>query len=280
MKRVVWLVLLAVLAACTSVEPRVTTTPGGDPLATNVTATPAPTPTPSATPTPTAEPTPTPAPLPLAGRVIVVDPGHNKIYNKKNRVKVPAGNGKKKACNSSGTATNDGWPEHTYNWLQANALADELRELGAKVVLTRENDSGQGPCVNLRAQVANDNDADLIISIHADGSYAKSARGFHVIISTTMVGGDKAEKVSKSLAEAARDQMEKLTDMPRSTYIGKGTALSPRTDIATLNLSEHPGIMMEMGNMRNTKDAKLLKSEAFRKAAAAALANAAVQTLS
>jgi N-acetylmuramoyl-L-alanine amidase len=215
----------------------------------------------------------------LAGRVIVIDPGHNKVYNSANRKKVPAGNGKKKPCNSSGTATNAGWPEHTYNWLQAQALRSELESMGAKVVLTRKNDSGQGPCVNIRAKTANDNKADLLISIHADGSYSKGARGFHVILSTTMVGGSKVEKTSRQLAENARDSIEKLTAMPRSTYIGKGSALSPRSDIATLNLSKSPGIMMEMGNMRNSKDVKLLSSKKFRQQVAEALAQAAVKTL-
>jgi N-acetylmuramoyl-L-alanine amidase len=258
----------------------VTASPSPDAILTETgISTPTVTPTPTATPKKVIDVKPKVSPKPLAGRVIVIDPGHNKIYNAANRKKVPAGNGKKKPCNSSGTATNAGWPEHTYNWLQAQALRSELEALGAKVVLTRKNDSGQGPCVNIRAKTANDNKADLLISIHADGSYSKGARGFHVILSTTMAGGSKVEKTSRKLAENARDAIEKLTAMPRSTYIGKGTGLSPRSDLATLNLSKSPGIMMEMGNMRNAKDVKLLSSKTFRQQAAEALAQAAVKTL-
>lgn len=238
---------------------------------------------PQATPTteaPADQTTLSSTPQPLVGKVIVVDPGHNGKYRTSfNTKKVPAGNGKKKACNSSGTA-GKGLSEHAYNWAQAKLLKKELEKLGAKVLLTRSNDSGLGPCVNKRAQVANDAKADLLISIHADGSYSKKARGFHIIVSTTMAGGSKLEKKSKALALNARAALEERTKMPRSTYIGKGTALSPRKDIATLNLlKQTPGIMLEAGNMRHSKDLALMKSPAFRKQVAKALVQAAVESL-
>ncbi|MFT3971176.1 MAG: N-acetylmuramoyl-L-alanine amidase [Micropruina sp.] len=217
---------------------------------------------------------------PLAGRTIVVDPGHNGKYKKSfNTKKVPAGNGKKKACNSSGT-TGKKLPEHAYNWAQANLLKVELERRGAHVLMTRKNDAGLGPCVNKRAKVANDAKADLLISIHADGNYAKKARGYHVIISTTMAGGSELEKSSKKLAKLARTEMDQHTQMPRSTYIGHGTALSPRSDIATVNLLKStPGIMMEMGNMRHAKDLALLKLTEFRQQVAQALADAGERAL-
>ncbi|MDR1768990.1 MAG: N-acetylmuramoyl-L-alanine amidase [Propionibacteriaceae bacterium] len=216
----------------------------------------------------------------MAGKTIVVDPGHNGLYKRSfNTKQVPAGNGKTKDCNSSGTATRSGYEEHAYNWAQATALAAQLRKLGAKVVLTRKNDEGLGPCVNLRAKTANDIGADLLISIHADGNTAAGARGYHVIVSTAMAGGDALEKSSLRLAKNARAKLDALAQMPRSNYTGKA-ALSLRDDLATLNLLEDtPGIMMEMGNMMNAADAKLLASKSFRKAAAKALAEAAAKTL-
>ena len=280
-----FLALLAGGCASTS-SPEVAPAGAPTPATTTHQQTPVPSPSPER-PSPTAtepetepEPSATPAAKPLQGRLIVVDPGHNGKYRKSfNTKKVPAGNGKKKACNSSGTS-GKGLSEHAYNWAQAKLLKTELEKLGAKVLLTRENDSGLGPCVNKRAQVANDAEADLMISIHADGSYRKKDRGFHLIISTTMAGGSKLEKQSRTLALNARSALQKLTKMPRSTYIGKGAALSPRSDIATLNLlKQTPGIMLEAGNMRHSKDLKLLKSSAFRQQVAEALAQAAVETL-
>src|SRR5256885_15487960 len=61
----------------------------------------------------------------LTGKVIVIDPGHNggnashpEIINRK--VNVVNGS---KPCNTTGTATNDGYPEHAFTWDVANRLA-------------------------------------------------------------------------------------------------------------------------------------------------------------
>ncbi|NLC98546.1 MAG: N-acetylmuramoyl-L-alanine amidase, partial [Actinomycetales bacterium] len=78
---------------------------------------------------------------------------------------------------------------------------------------------------------------------------------------------------STQLAEAARDALE-AEGFARSTYIGGGTALSLRPDIATNNLSEMPTIMAELGNMRNASDAALMKSAEGQRRYADALATA------
>ena len=216
----------------------------------------------------------------LTGRVIVVDPGHNGIYRKAvNRKLVAVGKGKVKACNSSGTATNAGFAEHKFNWLVAIELVGRLRARGATVVITRPNDGGTGPCVNERAAIGNRAKADLVVSVHADGSYAARARGFHLIISKTMTGGSAVEARSRALALDLRSRIAKQTGMPRSTYIGRGTALSQRTDIAGLNLSRIPAVMLEAGNMRNKADAKLLTSASWRARLAQALADGVVAAL-
>ena len=228
----------------------------------------------SATPAPAPTPTPTATTKPLAGRTIVIDPGHNGVWTRRELRKVPSGNGRTKECNSSGTATNAGYPEHAYNWAQANALAKALRARGATVRLTRPDDHGEGPCVNLRSKLANDLGADALVSIHADGNLSRGARGFHVIHSPTMTGGTKVEQKSLALAKQVRHALETATPMPRSTYVGGGTALDSRDDLGTLNLSDRPAVMIEMGNMRNATDAALFGSAAFRAKVATALADA------
>ena len=206
----------------------------------------------------------------LAGKVVVIDPGHGGKYSSAQTRLVPAGNGRMKACNTSGTAGPDGYPEHAFTFDVATRLAAVLRARGATVVMTRTDDASLGPCIDQRAAVGNQAGAALVISIHAD-SAPTSARGFHVIHSTTMVGGDAVEATSLAAAKRAVSLLDG-TGMPRSTYIGGGTALSPRDDIGGLNLSQRPGIMVEAGNMANRADLALQESPAWRQRLAEALA--------
>ena len=121
--------------------------------------------------------------------------------------------------------------------------------------------------------------ADLLISLHADGNLAKGARGYHIIVSSTMVGGAAVERRSAALARDLRTELDATRTMPRSTYIGGGTAIHARTDIAGLNLINVPGVMLELGNMRNASDLALQRSPQWRATVAKALAAGAVAAL-
>jgi N-acetylmuramoyl-L-alanine amidase len=196
--------------------------------------------------------------LPLAGVRIALDPGHqlgNHNFPAKIRRLVPAG-GFEKPCNTTGTATNGGYPEATLNFRIARLVQARLRELGASVVLTRTRNSQSlwGPCVNRRGEFGARVGARLMVSLHADGA-ASSAHGFHVIAprSRSPWTTDIA-RASLRLAKALRAGFD-ARRIPRSTYVGAGTALSIRSDLGTLNMSDVPVAMLEVGNMRNRSDA-------------------------
>ena len=281
------LALAGLLCGCTAapaVSPSVSTpspqyvvTPTPSPGTATSVAGATPTPAPSSA-KPSATPTASAKTKPLAGRTIVVDPGHNAVWTKALLKKVPAGNGRTKPCNASGTAGGS-YAEHTFTWQLGQALVARLQRLGATVVLTRPNDRGSGPCVNVRAAITNRAKADLLISLHADGNLAKGARGYHIIVSSTMVGGAAVERRSAALARDLRTELDATRTMPRSTYIGGGTAIHARTDIAGLNLINVPGVMLELGNMRNASDLALQRSPQWRATVAKALAAGAVAAL-
>ncbi|MQY05977.1 N-acetylmuramoyl-L-alanine amidase [Actinomadura sp. RB68] len=210
---------------------------------------------------------------PLAGKVIVIDPGHNglnykypKIINKK----VKAGPFRK-ACDTTGTSTNSGYTEHAYTWDVANRLARLLRAQGATVKLTRPNDRGVGPCVNQRAAIGNKAHADAAVSIHADGA-PSGKRGFHVIMPGYVKGyTGPIVKPSKRLGYDIRDAFRRGTGEPYANYVAR-KGVDVRTDLGGLNMSTVPKVFIECGNMRNRTDAANFKSAAWRQRAAAALA--------
>ena len=201
---------------------------------------------------------------PLAGKVVVIDPGHQRgNSNPKYRAQVNAKkfNGSiRKACNTTGTATNAGYPESTFTWKVAKQLERMLKAEGATVVLTRNGDdyNAYGPCIWNRAKVANEAKADAFVSIHADGAAAKE-HGFHVIAPVRIKGWtDDMAASSRALAKAMIAGMS-AAGATKSTYIDGG--LSIRSDQSTLNFSDVPSVIVEVGNMRNAKEAKLFSSK-------------------
>lgn len=215
-----------------------------------------------------------PSVRPLDGKVVVIDPGHNggnfRAPKKINRqVDVLT---QRKACDTTGTATNDGYAEAAFTWDVSRRMAKILKSRGATVKLTRKNNTGVGPCITERAAIGNRAKADAAISVHADGS-APGNRGFHVIM-PKKIGGPIDPVVGKSakLGKAVRDAFRKGTGLPYSTYIGT-KALNYRSDLGGLNLSTVPKVFIECGNMRNAAEAARFRDPAFRQRIALALAN-------
>lgn len=218
---------------------------------------------------------------PLNGKKIVVDPGHNGRYvSAINGATVPAGHGTSKVCNTTGTEAVDGTAEHVITWAVGVRLVEALRAQGATVYLTRPNDTGIGPCVDERAKIANRNGVDLVLSIHGDGAEVASARGFSVVVSTRMEGGAALQTGSMRVAKELVTQLRTRTALMPSTYVGGGTGIFERDDIAGLNLlTGAPGVLLEMGNLRSAADWAYLKTPAAQDALALALAATAVEVL-
>ncbi len=238
-------------------------------------------PTTAAPPPPTpATRDPAPARRPITGeKTVVIDPGHNGGNSDAPDVinaLVPAGFGQTKPCNTTGTETNDGYPEHDFTWAVANDLRPLLEAQGITVVMTRDSDDGVGPCVNERAAIGNDNNADVVVSIHGDGDDA-SAKGFYVMTAEQDPAGPDMASRSQSLAVNVRDGLVDAGLSP-SNHLGSD-GLWPRNDLAGLNLSVRPTVMIEAGNMRNAADAELMTSGQGQQQVAQGLANGVLSYL-
>jgi len=238
-------------------------------------------PTPVRTSAATAAPTPTRAASrppsagadgrPLAGRRIALDPGHNRDNARaaQTRRSVDAG-GFRKPCNTTGTQAADGYTESRFNLDVALALREGLQRLGATVVMTRTADAGWGPCVDARGRFGAGQDADVTLSIHADGS-STGNYGFHVIRPSVVPGyTDDVAAPSARLATAVRDALVGGGFRP-SNYLGE-RGIDVRGDLGTLNLSDVPVVMVESYNMRNPAEERVMRTPATQQRFAAALA--------
>jgi N-acetylmuramoyl-L-alanine amidase len=210
--------------------------------------------------------------LPLSGRVITVDPGHNGgnfTHPQQIGRLVNDGNGEKE-CDTTGTAAPDGYRESDFNWSVAMRLRTLLLAAGAQVVMTRQSNTGVGPCITQRAAIGNRARSDAAISIHADGG-PPGGSGFAVLIPAPIPSRADGAIIapSRRLALALRSSLERAGLHP-STYDGVG-GLAPRTDLGGLNLSRVPKVFVEVANMQNARDEAPMERPAFREQVARAL---------
>lgn len=179
----------------------------------------------------------------LAGRTIVVDPGHG---GKDVGAIGPSGSYEKNSTLPVGLN-----------------LADLLRQAGAKVVMTRTGDTSPAGTsytelkdLQARVKVANQIKADLYVSIHNDAFSNPEAGGV-----TTYISADNPRAVEgRELASAVQQEVIKqvgLQDRKVKTanfYVVKNTTM--------------PAILLELGFISNPNEEKLIINPEFQKKAA------------
>lgn len=211
----------------------------------------------------------------IVGRpTIVLNPGHNggnaEAAETIARL-VDSGFGQTKACDTTGTETNDtGYPEHAFAWDVALRTRTLLQARGVRVVMTRSSDTGVGPCVDERARIGNQSGVAAVVSIHADGA-ATDGHGFHVEECSRQPAGAAIAAMSHRLTVAEHAALLRGSGLTVSNYLGINGYLA-RDDLAGLNLATVPATFLELGNMRNDGDAAIQSSPAGRQRIAQAIA--------
>ncbi|MGP3941742.1 N-acetylmuramoyl-L-alanine amidase [Streptomyces sp. 6N106] len=214
-----------------------------------------------------------PSGKPLAGKVVVLDPGHNpnnRDHPSQIARLVDIGTDEKE-CDTTGTATNSGYAEASFTLDVARRARTLLEARGATVRFTQDGDRPYGPCVDERAEIGNKAHADAVVSVHADGA-AAGERGFHVILPKSVRGGGADTSAitapSRRLGERLRSRFAKATGSEPARYIADGSGLDVRGDLGGLNLSTVPKVFIECGNMRDSQDAAELTDKTWRERAA------------
>ena len=242
--------------------------------------------TPAPAPSPTvASPPDTPPLLDIAPsggiRTIVVDAGH--------------GGTEDGARGPSGTL------EKNVTLSVARRLKAALESrLGVRVILTRDADT----LVELdeRAALANNNKADLFVSLHANASVRASAAGAEVFYLSLEEYGDQAQRVAKGETEAlpvfgggSRDIEVILWEMAQARYIEQSAVLAQSVEAAlrekipmspraiqqapfrVLVGANMPAVLVEMGFITNAEQEKQLTSDAFQVSIVQALVDSIVR---
>lgn len=208
---------------------------------------------------------------PLRGLRILLDPGHD-LGNFSHTRQIAPGSwpGLRKGCNTTGTATDSGYPEATYTFDVVARLRALLVSQGATVIVTRDRNTraSWGPCVAARGELGRQVRADLTVSVHADGAPARG-HGFHIIAPAYAKGF--TDDIARPSLRLARMMVAGMSGagMVRSTYLDR--TIQVRSDQETLRNSDVPAVIVETMNMRNRADARTATSAAGRERVARAL---------
>ena len=238
-------------------------------------------PAPGAQPPPGTSPEqPPPAEFAPAGaaRPIVIDPGH--------------GGGEEGARGRGGTLE-----KHVTLAVARQLKAALEARLGIRAILTRDSDETVG--LDERAAVANNNKAELFISLHANASVRPAAAGAEVFYLSLDDYGDRAQRIARSGGESLpvfggppRDIEVIPWEMAQARYIDQSAAfastiesalrsrvpMSPRAlqqaPFRVLVGANMPAVLVEMAFITNPEQEKHLASERFQRELADALIEA------
>jgi N-acetylmuramoyl-L-alanine amidase len=166
----------------------------------------------------------------------------------------------------------------------AQLLAEILKQkTGLEILLTRSDDSDAS--IRDRVQMANEQQADLLISIHGGAAFAQQARGIALYYPAAIDLGARGPR-------AALDASTSTADFAvESGAVAEAVATAVRQE-PDLNLYDihamplrlfdragMPGILVEVGFLSNPEEEELLMSDAHRARIANAIADGVVAVL-
>ncbi len=213
---------------------------------------------------------------PLKGRVIGLDPGHQRVPNSEKEPIAPGSNALKDKVSRGAEGQFTGVPEYAVNLQVALKLKSALEALGARVVMTRETHDVNIPN-SQRALMMNEAGVDCWLRIHANNSPNHEDHGMFILVPPE--GGldtDDPSVVARSvaLAEALLYSTLQAADAKSS----KG--LDVRGDQTGFGWSQVPACNIEMGYMSNEAEERLLVTEAYQQKIVDGLAEGFVQYFS
>ena len=213
----------------------------------------------TATPVPTDTPTPTPTETPTAtgGHKIAIDPGQQKNQMSE---KEPIGPGAAETTakmSYGATSTTTGKREYEWSLPFAERLKAELEARGYEVVLTREEHNVEISNAE-RAKFVNESGAEIYLSLQADAASNLDAKGIYTQIpsqSNPFVGNLYSD--CKRLAKTIQNNLIAETGT-------KDRGVQEIDKVATINYSEVPVAVLQLGFMSNKEEDANLWSEDYQ----------------
>ena len=189
--------------------------------------------------------------------VIVLDPGHSSVIPSGTEPLGP-GSSTMKAKDAYGTSgVSTGVTEYQLTLTICNKLKTALEARGYTVIMTRYDNNTAISCKQ-RAEVANNNNADVFLRVHANGVSSSSKRGAMTICTTqSSPYVPQLYTRSKLLSQCVLDEYCSATGITKE-YVWETDTMTGN------NWSNVPTTLIELGYMTNPTEDKLMEDSAFQ----------------
>jgi len=139
-------------------------------------------------------------------------------------------------------ARGNGLEEHAQSAITADYLEADLRRRGHTVTIIDFPERGNRPDLNATIAAINAGNYDLAISLHMDASDNPAARGAHVCYRS-----ERGENFAREVAATVCPLLP-----------GRSEHTVRRTDLAILNRTTCPAILVELGFITNADDCNIV----------------------
>lgn len=218
------------------------------------------------------EPEPEIPPSKTISHVIVIDPGHGPWVNLDMEPIAPGSEVTKRKYGVGATGVVTGTLEREINLNVSLMLRDLLENDGYTVIMTRTDHTVISSNID-RANLANDNNANLMIRIHSDSFKDSKVHGASMLVPGKVGYAVDIVDISRVYGEIILNSLTEEVGM-------KNRGVITRTDQTGFNWSKVPIMTVELGFLSNPDEDRLLSSSDYQTKLAQALYKGIVKCFS
>lgn len=208
---------------------------------------------------------------PSSMKTVVIDPGHGPGGNSAKELQSPDSSIMKIKDGGGAEGINSKTPEYVITMNVGLKLKSLLEANGINVVMTKD-DINLAPGNIERADVGNNNNADLAIRIHCDSADVSSAKGASMLVPAPVGYAENIAGISRTYGEIILNNLVSTVGMYNRGVI-------ERSDLTGFNWSKVPVVLIEMGFLSNPEEDNLLNSDSYQDKLAQGLCNGILRAL-